>query len=76
MNFNRDGLIKLKVQKDFKTTERAGAGEMFQIISVEFEYENGKTISHNHIECEILFHNNQELLNYLGLEGNVEIQEV
>ncbi len=63
----------LKVYKDYETSERAGAGGMFQIISVEDLEENDLT---NQVDVGIHFHDNENLKNYLADIFNVPADEI
>ena len=62
-----------QVSKDFETSERAGAGGMFQIERLLDA--NGQDITHN-IDVGIHFNNDEELIDYLAQIFGLNISQI
>jgi type I restriction enzyme S subunit len=67
-----------EVHLDYETSERAGAGGMFQVISVEDEKGNDRT---QHVDQGKHFRNLQEVKEALAISlsipaANIELNEV
>lgn len=62
-----DGSVKflnVYIQHDYKTSERAGAGGMFQVVACRGEKEDGHVIDLP-VDVGLHFHTNQDVLKYL-----------
>ncbi len=57
-------IYEVKIQHDYETSERAGAGGMFQVISCTGVLEDGEEISLN-VNCGIHFYDNSDVKDYL-----------
>ena len=66
-------MLYLKIYKDFETSDRAGAGEMFQISRIEDGDENDLS---DKVDLCIHFHDDDKLKNYLSEVFNVSIDEI
>lgn len=57
-------IINIYIRHDYETSERAGAGGMFQVIACRGEQEDGGAVDFK-VDAGIHFHSNQEVLEYL-----------
>lgn len=73
----KDEIVTVQIQQDFEACERSGAGDMFQVISITFIYEDGTEDYHTDlIDQGDMFYNTDEVLERLGLSSksvNVEL---
>lgn len=77
-NISKDRIVTVQIQQDFETCERAGAGGMFQVISVTIIYEDGTEDYHTDlIDQGVMFYNEDEVLERLGLSSDsVNVEQV
>ena len=59
-----DKVYVVKIQHDYETSERAGAGGMFQVISCVGELADEHTINLN-VDCGVHYHDNNEVIEHL-----------
>ena len=75
-DIRKNEIVTVQIQQDFETCERAGAGGMFQVISITFVYEDGTEDYHTDlIDQGDMFYNAGEVHERLGLSSksvNVE----
>lgn len=77
-NISKDRIVTIQIQQDFETCERAGAGGMFQVISVTIIYADGTEEYHTDlIDQGDMFYNTDEVLERLGLSSDsVNVERV
>lgn len=63
----------LKVYKDYETSEHAGAGGMFQIMSIEDSDENELT---DKVDVGIHFHSDEDLKKYLSRIFDISVDDI
>lgn len=70
-NISKDGIVTVQIQQDYENCERAGAGGMFQVISVTFVYENGtENYCTDLIDQGEMFYSTDKVLEKLGLSSD------
>lgn len=77
-DIRRDEIVTVQIQQDFETCEHAGAGGMFQVISITFVYEDGtEDYRTDLIDQGDMFYNTDEVLRRLDISSdNVNVERV
>ncbi len=69
--FVKEGLVKIQIEQDFERCESAGAGGMFQVISITLIYEDGSEERRlDLIDQGDMFYDTDEVLDRLGLSND------
>ena len=70
-SIRKEKIVTVQIQQDFDACERAGAGGMFQVISITFVYEDGTEDYHTDlIDQGDMFYNTDEVLEKLALSSH------
>lgn len=71
MSIHKDDIVEVHIQRDFERCESAGAGGLFQVISITLIDEYGKEEYHTDlIDQGDMFYDAEEILERLGLSSN------
>ena len=77
-DIRKDEIVTVQIQQDFETCERAGAGGMFQVISLTLIYDDDtEDYRTDLIDQGDMFYTTDEVLRRLGISSdNVDVERV